>query len=217
MARSEGSKKSSGPAVWIGLGIVTAVLLIPAVAWTRESARLYTMDLEGAFLWVYLPARLLALLGLVLMFFQAVLAARFPFMEKLYKRSSLLKTHRTTGKVAYIMILLHGIGILAFDLISAGEIYLYTEKTVGLIALILLTFAVLAAWFFKPLKLSLNQWRRIHLLTYIVFPLVIWHALVIGSTVNAVPSLRALLIVLLAGYILVGLYRILRLVRTRAA
>ncbi len=194
------------------IAVVVAVILvaIPAWAWTRESARFYTMDLGFAFLGIYLPARLLALLGLVFMFFQFVLAARIPAVERLFKRGKLLKIHRSLGKWAYLMVLLHGVGMLAFDLVSSGEIYLYTETIVGLVALVLLTAAVLAAWFFKPLKLSLNQWRTIHLLTYIVFPLVIWHALMLGSTVNAVPTLRYLLIGLFAGYVVLLLFRLYR-------
>lgn len=214
MVQTKKKNTRVNPALWIATILSAVILLIPAVAWTRETARLYTMDLEGSFLWLYLPARLLALLGFVLMFYQAVLSARFPFMEKWFKRSSLLKTHRTAGKVAYIMVLLHGIGILAFDLISAGEIQLYTEKTIGIIALILLTIAVVAAWFFKPLKLPLKVWRKIHLLTYVVIPLVIWHALVLGSTVNAVPSLQGLFIAILVGYVLIAVYRLFRLVKT---
>jgi predicted ferric reductase len=210
MEKRPEKRKVSG-ALAAAVAIALVILLIPAVAWTRESAHLYGIGLDGAFLAVYLPARLMALLGLTLMFFQFVLAARLPLVEKRFKRSSVVKTHRTVGKVAYLMVLLHGLGMLAFDLLSAGEIFLYRENTVGLVALVLLTFAVLAAWFFKPLKLSLKQWRTIHLFTYIVFPLVIWHALMLGSTVNAVPSLRILLFAFLGGYVLLLGYRIYRL------
>lgn len=215
MARTNSQGGLKTPAGIAALVVVIVALLIPAVAWTRESAHLYAMDIDGAFLGIYLPARLVALLGLVLMFFQFVLAARLPFVERFFKRSTLLKTHRNAGKVAYLLVLLHGVGMLLFDLISAGEIQLFTEKTIGLIALIILTVAVIAAWFFKPLKLSLKQWRAIHLLTYVVFPLVIWHALVLGSTVNAVPSVRWLFLVLFAGYLLLVVYRLGRLVRSR--
>lgn len=63
--------------------------------------------------------------------------------------------------------------MLAIDLLSSGQIFLYLENTVGLVALILLTAAVLAAWFFKPLKLPRKYWRAIHFLTYLVFPMVV--------------------------------------------
>ncbi|TVQ24475.1 MAG: hypothetical protein EA383_11135 [Spirochaetaceae bacterium] len=198
-------------------GLVTlAVLLIPAVAWTRDAAQFYGTDMGGAFLGVYLPARLMALMGLTLMFFQFILSARLPFIESRFKRSSLLKTHRTAGKAAYLLVLLHGTGMLTFDLISSGEIFLYLENTVGLIALVLLTLAVLAAWFFKPLKLSRKHWRVIHFLTYLVFPMVVWHALALGSTVNSVRSLQILLHVFLGGYVLILGYRLYGVVRSRA-
>jgi DMSO/TMAO reductase YedYZ heme-binding membrane subunit len=200
-------------AAQIGAFVAAAViLLVPATAWMTESAHLYGMELGAAFLGIYLPARLLALMALVLMLFQFVLSARIPLIEKLFKRSSLLKTHRNAGKIAYVMALLHGVGMLLFDLITAGEIYLYTETTIGLVALVLLTAAVIAAWFFKPLRVSLKTWRRIHLLTYIVFPLVVWHALMLGSTVNAVAAVRILFIALLVVYALVVVYRLFRVV-----
>ena len=190
------------------------VPLLPAVAWLREAVQMYTMGLDAAFLGLYLPARLLALVGLVLMFYQFVLASRVGLLQRWFKRASLLKTHRSLGKVAYLLVLIHGVAMLAFDLVAAGEIFLFTEKTLGLIGLVLLTFGVLAAWFFKPLKLSLKQWRTIHLVTYVVFPMVVVHALALGTTVNSVPLVRALLIAMLVGYALLLLHR-LYLVATR--
>lgn len=205
---------SSVPTVII-VAAAALILLYPAFAWARESASLYGIGLDAPFLFIYLPARLMALLGLTLMFFQFLLSARVSLVERRYKRSTLVKTHRRLGKVAFLAVLLHGLGMLTFDLLSAGEIFWYPEMIAGLTALVLLTFAVLAAWFFKPLRLSFRQWRTIHLATYLVFPIVIWHALMLGSTVNAVPSLRALLIVFLVGYVLVVLHRLFRLVRDR--
>jgi len=189
-------------------GSALLLLLIPAIAWTREAAQFSGAGMDAAFLFVYLPARLAALMGLTLMFFQFVLAARIPFVERQFKRGNLLKVHRSSGKVAYLLVLLHGLGMMSFDYLSAGELFFYFENTVGLIALILLTLAVIAAWFFKPLKLSRKHWRAIHFLTYIIFPMVVWHALALGSTVNTVVSLQVLLHVYLVGYVGVLVYRL---------
>ena len=183
----------------------------------REALQMYAMGLDAAFLGLYLPARLLALIGLVLMFYQFVLASRLSFMERLYRRGSLLKAHRTVGKIAYLLVLLHGVAMLAFDLVVVGEIFLFTEKTLGLIALVGLSAAVVAAWFFKPLKLSLRQWRAIHLLTWLVFPIVVLHALALGTTTNSVPLVRALFTALLVGYVALLLYRFNRLRRETKA
>ncbi|TVR68619.1 MAG: hypothetical protein EA427_09925 [Spirochaetaceae bacterium] len=211
---NNGNRRSNtgrpGPALPAVIILAGAILLFPALAWARETASFYGVGLDASFLFIYLPARLLALLGLTLMFFQFLLSARFPPVERHFKRSAMLKTHRSLGKIAYIMVLLHGLGMIAFDIVAAGEVYWYRENIAGLIALVLLTLAVLAAWFFKPLRLSLGQWRAIHLFTYLVFPIVIWHALMLGSTVNAVPSLRYLLYFFLAGYCLVVIHRLYR-------
>ncbi len=192
------------------VAVAVAIPFLPVVAWAREAVQMYGMPLDAAFLALYLPARVLALVGLTLMFYQFVLAARLAPLERWFSRAKLIKTHRNLGKVAYLLVLLHGVGMLAFDLAVAGMIPLWTEKTFGLIGLIVLTIAVLAAWFFKPLKLSLKQWRAIHLLTYAVFPLVVWHALALGTTVNSVAAVRLLFQAMLVGYLaLLGL----RLVR----
>lgn len=187
-----------------------AVPLLPVVAWAREAVQMYGMPLDAAFLALYLPARVLALVGLTLMFYQFVLAARLARLERWYSRPRLIRTHRSLGKAAYLLVLLHGVGMLAFDLAVAGTIPLWTEKTFGLIGLLALTVAVLAAWFFKPLKLSLKQWRAIHLLTYLVFPLVVWHALAIGTTVNSVAAVRILFQAMLAGYLALLALRLVR-------
>lgn len=206
--RAQGASSSSKAALAGAIVVALAILSVPAFAWTREAAQFYGTDMGAAFLAVYLPARLMALLGLTLMFFQFVLAARIPAVEQRFKRANVLKVHRTAGKVAYLLVLLHGLGMLTFDLLSSGQIFLYLENTVGLVALTLLTAAVLAAWFFKPLKLPRKSWRAIHFLTYLVFPMVIWHALALGSTVNTARSLQVLLYAFLAGYVLILGYRV---------
>ena len=181
-----------------------------------EVIQVLTPPLDATYVGLYLPARAFALVGFVLMFYQFVLSAHLPPLERVWKRYKLIGTHRTIGKVGFLLMLLHGVIMLTYDLVLMGQIVLYTEKTLGLIALILLIVAVVAAWFFKPLKLSLKVWRAIHLLAYIVFPLVFYHGLSIGTTVNSARPVYWLFVVLFVGYALLVVYRIVRVFTERS-
>jgi DMSO/TMAO reductase YedYZ heme-binding membrane subunit len=153
---------------------------------------------------LYLVARAFALVGFVLMFYQFIITARLPFMEAIFKRPNMIKTHRTLGKIGLILVLVHGIILFSMDPTF------YFEKNLGIIGLALLTVAVIAAWFFKPLKLKLKTWRAIHLAAYLVFPLGFAHALLLGSTVNSARPVYWLFAVLFAVYCLVVVNRLMR-------
>ncbi len=183
-----------------------AVPLVPAGFWLGELVPMMPAPVQAPELGFSMLARILALTGFVLMFYQFVLTARLPFLEAVLKRPGMIKSHRLIGKIGFLLMLAHGTILLAMDP------FLYTEKTLGLIALILLTVAVVAAWFFKPLKLSLKTWRSVHLLAYLVFPLVFVHAISLGATVTGYRPVWWLFVVLFAGYCLIVAYRIARLV-----
>ncbi len=191
--------------------IIIAILipLVPAGFWINNLAAMMPGPLQSAGLGFYMLARLLGLLGFVLIFYQFVLTARLPFLEARLKRPKMVKTHRTLGKAGFVMVLLHGVVMLLLDPT------LYLENTLGLIGLILLVVAVIAAWFFRPLKLSLKTWRAIHLLAYGVLPLVFIHAISLGSTVLAHRPVWWLFVAMFAGYCLIVVYRIVRLFRER--
>lgn len=67
------------------------------------------------------------------------------------------------------------------DMIFAGRFLFDFYRVLGMIALLLLTAGVVAAWFYKPLKLSRAVWRRIHLTGYLVFPLGFIHSTNLGT------------------------------------
>lgn len=188
--------------------VAIAVPLVPAGFWLSEVVPMMPAPLQAPELGLYMLARLFALAGFVLMFYQFVLTARLPFLEALLKRPGMVRSHRLIGKIGFLLMLAHGIILLAMDP------FLYTEKTLGLIALILLTIAVVAAWLFKPLKLSLKTWRSIHLLAYLVFPLVFVHAISLGATVTAYRPVWWLFVALFAGYCLIVVYRVVRISRS---
>ncbi|MBN2050379.1 MAG: ferric reductase-like transmembrane domain-containing protein [Spirochaetales bacterium] len=202
-------KPSAGQKPAAVLLTLAAILvpLLPLFFWLRESLSLMPSPVETPSFGLYLLARAFALIGFVLMFYQFILTARLPFLEKLFQRSRLVKRHRLLGRIGFSLILLHGVILLVQDL------SLYSAKTLGLIALILLTITVAAASLAKPLKLSVKTWRTVHLAAYVVFPLAFIHALSLGSTVLGYRPVYWLFVLLSVIYFLILLRRIVRGIR----
>ncbi len=189
-------------------GIAVLLPLIPLTAWLMSSWDEFSAQLGFWFYALYVPARSFGLLGFVLMFYQFMLASRIPALDSVFPRAQQLKTHRTLGKIGGVMILCHGLFMLIFDVISLGAIGFTFEKLLGIIALFLLINAVIAAWFIRPLQLSQKAWRGIHILAYLVFPIVFVHAILIGTTVRGYAPVRWLFIVLLAAYVVILVRRL---------
>lgn len=164
--------------------LAIAVPLIPVGFWLYSVAPIYSSMWHGPMLLLYLPARALGLVGFVLMTYQFVLSARFDLIERAFTRAVLYRRHRTLGMIGFFLIALHATAMLAFDLFVAGQLLFDTSKLWGLVALILLTIAVAAAVFWKPLRLSNRQWMWIHRLTYLVLPAAFYHAVSIGTTLR---------------------------------
>lgn len=193
---------------WVIIAIAILIPLLPIAVWLQSVLPVYRSMWHGPMLILYLPARALGLVGFVVMVYQFVLSSRFAIIENAFTRAGVYRRHRTLGMIGFLLILLHGIAMLVFDLIMAGEIVLNTPKTIGLIALVLLTIAVVVAIFWKPLKLSNKQWMRIHRLTYLVLPLAFYHAIVMGTTLNTSRWVMGLFYLLGAVYLVVVIRRI---------
>ena len=190
------------------VAIAVGLPLLPVAVWASTALPIYRSMWHGPMLLLYLPARMLGLVGFVMMFYQFVMAARLGMIERAFTRAVIYRRHRTLGKIGFLLMLLHGIAMLAFDLIMAGELVLDTAKTLGLVALILLTISVVVAIFWKQLKLSNKQWMRIHRIAWIAFPLAFYHAVTIGTTINTSRAVMAMFYAMLGGYILLLVRRI---------
>ena len=206
-ASQQPTSRQRAPVTLIVLAVV--IPLIPVGFWIRNLIGMMPSPVESAADGFFMLARVLALLGFVLIFYQFVLTARLPFLEAMLKRPKLVKTHRTVGKVGFLMVLVHGVILILLDPT------LFLEKTLGLIGLVLLAVGVIAAWFFKPLRLSLKTWRTIHLVAYVVLPLVFIHAISLGTTIRGYSPVRWLFVAMFVGYCLIVVYRIVRLFRER--
>ncbi len=189
--------------------IAAVLLLLPVYEWLTNSYYFFLESREYALLLLNLPARLFALVGFVLMFFQFVLGMRLPAFEKVFSRAVNLKRHRALGKAGFILILLHGLMFLLYDYLVTGGLLFDPYRVVGMIALAVLIPAVIAAWHFKRLKLSRSTWRTLHLLAYVVFPLGFVHGRTLGvEFATGTWTVNALFSVLLAIYVLLLLYRL---------
>ncbi len=197
------------------VALAVALPLLPVSVWAHSALPIYRSMWHGPMLLLYLPARMLGLVGFVMMFYQFVMAARLPLIERAFTRAVIYRRHRTLGKIGFLLILAHGTAMLGFDLIMAGELLLDRSKTFGVIALALLTVAVAAAIFWKPLKLSNKQWMRIHRLAWVAFPLAFYHAVTIGTTINTSTAVLGLFYAMGAIYLLLLARRLKTTLRPR--
>ncbi len=204
--------------------IVVAVILplIPAAEWVvslvrdvSELAALPDVSIPLSLALVYYPARVFALIGFTLMFYQFLLSARLPALERLFNRAALIRRHRSLGKIGFLLILVHGLLLLLFDLIDHGAIVFTWEKLLGIAALFLLIMAVIAAWHFRALQFSLKTWRRFHIAAYFVFPLAFVHAVSIGTVAGEFGPTQLLFSLFLLVYLLVAVRRIVTIVQER--
>jgi hypothetical protein len=149
---------------------------------------------------VNLIQRLAGLLAFTLIFWQIVLGA---FMEKWekYLGNWVFKFHLTQGAIAYSLIFLHPISLLFFIFIARGVIdpfYIFTDfcvlcqtkpelyYTFGRISFWLVSAAILAATV-RKLPWWRQNWRKFHILNYLVFFLIGVHAWFIGSDTSNFP------------------------------
>ncbi len=177
--RGAGSKNPTAAAIIYVVAVV--LLVLPITEWLGNAPREFGTSPELSFL--NLPARLFALVGFVLMFYQFILGIRLPLLEKVFPRATNLKRHRMLGKVAFVLILLHAVMMLSYDYATFGQLLFERYRVIGMIAAACLVVGVVAAWFFKPLKLPTKAWRTLHLLGYVVFPLGFYHANSLGTEV----------------------------------
>ncbi len=189
-AKKPNTDKPVAAAIIYALAIL--FLALPVYEWFSNAWVMFAHGGDYPTMLLNLPARLFALVGFTLMFYQFVLGIRTPLFEKVFKRPVNLKRHRRLGKVGFILILLHGLFLMLYDYLLAGRLLFDTYRIYGMTALALLIIAVIAAWFFTPLKLSRKVWKSVHLLAYIVFPLGFLHGRNLGTefatgewTVNA--------------------------------
>ncbi|MCX5879983.1 MAG: ferric reductase-like transmembrane domain-containing protein [Deltaproteobacteria bacterium] len=175
-------------------GLSWANALMPSLPWS---------------VYLYEGGRLLALLAFVLMFFQFVLSARIPWLERGLGPGTLFKLHRRWGLIAFVLILSHPALLLLSERLQGYASAMSPIKILGAFTLVVLCAAVLAALLSRRLHLKVQTWKRVHKATYVVFPLGFVHSLLIGTTLQKGPA-RVLWLILGAGYVVILGYKVLR-------
>ena len=192
----------------IVLVLAVVIPLLPLGVWASHAIEGFAQAGDRLAVYLYFPARAFALVGFVMMFYQFILSARISFLEHLFSRPKLVKNHRTLGKIGFILILLHGILMIATDFADFGALTFTWQKLVGMLALFLLMIGVIAAWFFKALDFSVKTWKKIHLLAYVAFPLAFLHAITIGITLRQSPAITMLYTILFGWYLAIVAIRL---------
>jgi predicted ferric reductase len=184
------------------LAAVFFCLAVPGLSW----ARALTPGLPWS-VYLYESGHLLALFAFVLMFFQFVLSSKIPWVERGLGPAALFKIHRRWGLIAFVLILCHPAFLLLSERLQGYASAMTPIKVVGVVTLVVLCAAVLAALLSRKLHLKVQTWKRIHKATYVVFPLGLIHSLVIGTTLQKGLA-RILWFVLGAGYLAIVGYKI---------
>jgi predicted ferric reductase len=179
-------------------------LAVPGLSWAKA-----LMPSLPWSVYLYEGGRLLALLAFVLMFFQFVLSARIPWLERGLGPGNPFKLHRRWGLIAFVLILSHPALLLLSERLQGYASAMSPIKILGAFTLVVLCAAVLAALLSRRLHLKAQTWKKIHKATYVVFPLGFVHSLLIGTTLQKGPA-RVLWLILGAGYVVILGYKVLR-------
>ncbi len=204
-ASQTSSQRAAAAVIYI---IAIVLLAVPVIEWVANAAPFYADPYDLALGLFNLPGRLFALVGFTLMFYQFILGVRIPALERVFSRATNLKRHQTLGKVGFILIVLHGIAILSYDWVLAGQFLFDLYRVLGMIALALLIIGVIPAWYFKKLKLPRKVWKTLHLSAYVVFPLGFFHARNLGTELATSWMVEGLFTILFVVFCLIVLFRL---------
>lgn len=145
----------------------------------------------------YTLLRLLGLLGITLIFVQMVIGVFMNYWRRLFG-IWIFRFHITQGLIAYLIILSHPLFYFINNLLAYGfskaiialmPVFSSQREvmiTLGRIAIILLTIAVLSG-IFRTRPFIAKHWRIFHKLNYVVFVLVMIHSYFIGSDSRTIP------------------------------
>ena len=162
----------------------------------------------------YTLFRLFGLYALVFLWGQIMLGPFMQPLNRLYGKNWLY-FHRTQGLFALLLAFLHPpilytayyVQTGTFNPMLAVEAYAGDQSMyayLGMVALLLLLLTVFSAMMMRKPWMQ-KHWRKIHLLNYVVFLLVLVHALKLGSEIQVMPMqllywLMAVTFLLSVGY-----------------
>ncbi len=191
--------------------LAAAVLVMATVLWSLTEP----LDPVGL---AYLRqlAILAAAIGLVLILFQYMLAARIRVFETGFGLDRMLSRHRWVGRAGLIFLFLHLCLILAYRYLAFGTLlpntYIITYIIIGSLSLTGFVVTGALASINKKIGLAYETWRGIHLLNYLLFPLALVHVFYYARPWS---PLYYLWLAIALCYGAVILYRLVRILRMR--
>lgn len=151
---------------------------------------------------------LFASLGLVMIFIQFVLVSRIKRIETGLGLDRMLRWHRFFGRAGLVLLTGHAVLIAAYRITAFGELFPTTFIWVGVLALIGFMITAALASTYRIIGLAYEIWRNIHLLNYLLFPLVLIHVFYHTAEGSPLYYLWILLALSYAGLVIYRLYRI---------
>ncbi len=154
---------------------------------------------------VSLTVRLLALSAFTLIFVQIITGAMMQPLRQIFRAKRIWFFHRYTGEAAFLLVLGHAVIVLAIgtfhadglavrfaDLWQGYDALHRAALILGPVNLALITLTVSTALLMRLLR---KYWRTIHYLNYLIFAIVIFHGLLLGTDTQASWLVKSLFIV----------------------
>jgi predicted ferric reductase len=177
-------------------------LAVPGMSWAKA-----LMPGLPWSVYLYEAGRLLALLAFVLILFQYVLISKIGWIERGLGPAALFKLHKRWGVIAFVMILSHPVLLILSERLQGYASPMSPIKVLGVLTLVVLSAATLAALLSRRLHLKVQTWKMVHRAAYLVFPLGFVHSLLIGTTLHKWPP-RVLWLTMATAYLAIVAYRI---------
>lgn len=125
-------------------------------------------------------SRVIALIAFLNVFAQVMLGSFRSFFKKHYHPAKVFRFHNYLGFMTLILGLIHVLirGLISNNLINALLFNTSTSNNLGATALYVMIITVVSSdlKYFFNINCSTRAWRAIHLLNYVLFPLILFHA-----------------------------------------
>ncbi|MFW5684065.1 MAG: ferric reductase-like transmembrane domain-containing protein [Spirochaetota bacterium] len=196
---------------YVLIGIALVALAVPIVGWAQvvtvqASVTLIALQLT----WLF------GALGFVILFIQFVLTSRVRFLEKDVGLDRMVHLHRAIGVTGTALVFLHLVTVTVYELLQRGVLTLSLLKATGSLAFLIILVVAAAALFYKRFGWKYETWKRIHLASYVVFPLVFVHSYFLSNRIiTSALSMQIYWWALLGLFAAIVLYKVVLAIRVR--
>lgn len=197
---------------WYAVALST--LLYPIYFWWQYNSVYWLGDFTLWQIQLQSIAKLMALIGITIFFWQFPLASRWPGIERFFGQDTLMKWHHTVGVYGFWIIFLGHALLLDIVYIALGgnwfEYFLpsVSFKTLGQISFALFVAIIIISIWQKKLRIPYHWFKRIHYGMYAAILLGFLHAMYLGSDLVPFGPLRIYYFVWFIIVVIVFIYRV---------